>query len=570
MKSTSITALFALFLLVGCDSSSSGSSSSDSGSSSDSNSDSTTTQATDFVAETTLLSYDFEGTTHNWDSYGTSSSLNSSIQRSGDSSLQVSNRTSAWFGSMYDLHTAGEALYPLEADTTYILRGYIRQQDASASNNYNLDRLTTAEDQNDDGVRLNRVHLDDDQWTLFRGYLSTYDGLLDDGVTLRLNSDNNGNFFLDDISVSQTRYEPDNSGTPLKIQGTQLVNAEGEVVQLQGINLIAYGDETDDSGQPAVFSNFNTYSYFNYDRQDFHDIKAMGFNSIRLALWYRAFEEDSAPGVWLESGFDWLDIVLGWAKEAGLYVVLDMHAPPGGGFQGPNNVTDFWRDSSVYDGDYSDCAATAYRCRYIHLWEELARRYHNDPVIAAYDLLNEPNPDVQSEYPELMKATIDAIRKIDTTRPLMIEHSFNDAAEVSNFLLKNDQGEDYDDQLIYDIHIYDPWSEFTAHATSVYDQDVDDTALQNAMSEFQVIYNNYPFHVGEFGQKSDDLQRYQDKNAAGWITDLMDLMDARGIHYHYFAYKGNEFGIFQDENSFAANSPKNQSLIDLLKARLVD
>ena len=60
----------------------------------------------------------------------------------------------------------------------------------------------------------------------------------------------------------------------------------------------------------------------------------MGFNSIRIAIHYKYFESDNADG------FGLLDRVVEWSREAGLYVVIDMNAAPGG--QTGANIDDSW------------------------------------------------------------------------------------------------------------------------------------------------------------------------------------------------------------------------------------
>lgn len=46
------------------------------------------------------------------------------------------------------------------------------------------------------------------------------------------------------------------------------------------------------------------------------------------------------PGVWIGRGFELLDRVVAWCKEAGLGVILDLHCAPGG--QTGDNIDDSW------------------------------------------------------------------------------------------------------------------------------------------------------------------------------------------------------------------------------------
>src|SRR3954468_22608619 len=59
-------------------------------------------------------------------------------------------------------------------------------------------------------------------------------------------------------------------------------------------------------------------------REDIELIHRAGFNAIRVPMHYSLFESDDAEG------FKLLDRLIGWSKAEGLYVMLDLHAAPGG------------------------------------------------------------------------------------------------------------------------------------------------------------------------------------------------------------------------------------------------
>ncbi len=79
-------------------------------------------------------------------------------------------------------------------------------------------------------------------------------------------------------------------------------------LQLKGINLAVYDDG------PTSVSEFLTQAWWSFDQQDMKNIREHGFNAVRLAIWYKFFEDDAKPGVWLDSGFHWLDTVISWAR----------------------------------------------------------------------------------------------------------------------------------------------------------------------------------------------------------------------------------------------------------------
>jgi aryl-phospho-beta-D-glucosidase BglC (GH1 family) len=112
-------------------------------------------------------------------------------------------------------------------------------------------------------------------------------------------------------------------------------------------------------------------------------------------------------------GWTLLDRMIGWAREAGLYVILDLHAAPGGQTginhdDGPGYPVMFYvpRDRDLT----------------VKLWRAIAQVYAGDPTILGYDLLNEPiapyhdtatlNPRLEPFYKRLTSA----IRAVDPGR----------------------------------------------------------------------------------------------------------------------------------------------------------
>ena len=67
-------------------------------------------------------------------------------------------------------------------------------------------------------------------------------------------------------------------------------------------------------------------------REDIALLHRAGFNAIRVPLHYSFFESDDAEG------FKLLDRLIGWSRVENLYVILDLHAAPGG--QTGTNIDD--------------------------------------------------------------------------------------------------------------------------------------------------------------------------------------------------------------------------------------
>src|SRR5690606_10843885 len=78
----------------------------------------------------------------------------------------------------------------------------------------------------------------------------------------------------------------------------------------------------------------------NYVRKaDIDSLKKWGFNSIRLPMHYNLFAENSNPPVFLNLGFEIIDSLLSWCEANQIYLILDMHAAPGG--QSDEPISDY-------------------------------------------------------------------------------------------------------------------------------------------------------------------------------------------------------------------------------------
>ena len=68
-------------------------------------------------------------------------------------------------------------------------------------------------------------------------------------------------------------------------------------------------------------------------------------------------------------------------RNAGLYLILDMHDAPGG--QTGDNIDDSYGYPWLLENE--DCQK-----QFVDIWVNIASRYKEEPVILGYDLMNEP------------------------------------------------------------------------------------------------------------------------------------------------------------------------------------
>ena len=128
---------------------------------------------------------------------------------------------------------------------------------------------------------------------------------------------------------------------------------------------------------PANAANFwHEYRDEYITQRDISFLRKAGFNSVRIPLHYKFFLSGG-------EGFALLDRVIAWCREAGLWVILDLHCAPGG--QTGTNIDDSfgypWLFESAADQDLT-----------VDVWKRLAEHYRDEKTILGYDLLNEPIP----------------------------------------------------------------------------------------------------------------------------------------------------------------------------------
>ncbi|MFB4279845.1 glycoside hydrolase family 5 protein [Nonomuraea sp. MTCD27] len=215
----------------------------------------------------------------------------------------------------------------------------------------------------------------------------------------------------------------DGSGTPLLLRGIGLGNwllAEGYMWR--------FGDEMNSArlierrveslvGPTRAAEFWTRFRAAFVAEEDIAAIARMGFDHVRVPLNSRELiDEDGA----FLGGFAYVDDLLRWCATHNLWVLLDLHGAPGGQTgtnidDSPNGMPELFMDER-------------HRRLTIRLWEEIARRYADNPVVLGYDLLNEPLPNEwQHLYPDelvaLYRDLTAAIRAIDPAHLIMYEGS---------------------------------------------------------------------------------------------------------------------------------------------------
>ena len=140
-------------------------------------------------------------------------------------------------------------------------------------------------------------------------------------------------------------------------------------------------------------------------------------------------------------GFELLDSLVAWGNRYNVYLILDMHAAPGA-----QNTSDF-SDSEI-NGD-SELFTSYTNQRWLaSTWKHIANYYKSEPVIAGFDLLNEPaRPGVATTLRNIYEQCIDSIRAVDQNHMVIIEGNWYGNDHTGLF-------PPFDPNIVYSFHHY--------------------------------------------------------------------------------------------------------------------
>lgn len=162
--------------------------------------------------------------------------------------------------------------------------------------------------------------------------------------------------------------------------------------------------------------------------EDFPFIAQRGFDHVRIPIRFSGHALAAAPYTIDAAFFSRVDTVLDQALAANLAVVMEMHA---------------------YDELATNVAV--HRDRFAALWMQIAARYQSRPDTLAFELLNEPNGQLDTTWNDVMLPAIRAVRTTNPRRLLIIDSVFwADPSRLSALALPDDAN------LMASIHLYEP------------------------------------------------------------------------------------------------------------------
>ncbi|NOX34221.1 MAG: glycoside hydrolase family 5 protein [Deltaproteobacteria bacterium] len=314
----------------------------------------------------------------------------------------------------------------------------------------------------------------------------------------------------------------------LSVKNDKIVNETGrevKEVKLRGIQIdfgSIRGDIYSYPGNNKKLENFfDMMLDYVITEDDFRNIRDMGANMIRLSLsTYKDFEHDTNPFTYREKNFKRLDRLIKWAGKYRLYIIMSMRQSPGGHNSTPHSgnkgLNKLWTNRE-------------YQRRLIVLWKTIALRYARDPVIAGYDLLNEPDAPDKEVFNKVYREITKGIREVDDKHIIFLE---------GNLWAKNLDWiqSPLDTNTALSIHFYEPGIYIEGEGTypskirgNIFDQQALRRRLKKRVVPGQLL--NRPVWVGEFGAmtKADNYLKYD--------QDVIHLLEELNLHWTYWNYK---------------------------------
>jgi endoglycosylceramidase len=327
-----------------------------------------------------------------------------------------------------------------------------------------------------------------------------------------------------------------------------LRDPDGRAVILRGVNISGAQKSSPylDDKQPADYAHV-------------HD--DWGMNAVRFIMTWSAIEPDQ--GSYDDAYLDAVAVRVGWANDAGLSVVLDMHEDiygEGFGFDGAPTWTcdaayyaafvpqNPWYLNSV-DPNVEACIDNFYmskdiRSHFVAAWRHVAARLAKQPGVIGFDALNEPPwgsyPIFKFEHDRLTPLYTDVVAAVRAEAPhwiAFLEPGASRNTGIATGLTAFSFG-----NVMYAPHSYDANAEGGAGFDPTHRQAILDNVAALA-DEAHTLHAG--LWIGEYGGSSSapgivDYMTAQYDAAGAAAAGTMYWADDKGGDYSLFDAAGNE------------------------------
>jgi endoglucanase len=257
-------------------------------------------------------------------------------------------------------------------------------------------------------------------------------------------------------------------------------------------------------------------------------IKEAGFDFVRLPVRWNTHAHSEGPYIIDPVFFDRVDEVVNWALERDLRVIVDFH-------HYEEMAWDPW----------------SHRDRFLGIWKQVAEHYRDYPPNVLFELLNEPNDQLNASlWNQYFVEALAIVRESNPTREVIIGPvSWNAYDWVSTLDVPDDE------HIIVTFHYYlpfqfthqgaewvaesDPWIGTTWDATEAEQAEIarhfDSVAAWAERREVRIL-------LGEFGayEKADLASRLR------WTEFVAREAERHGFAWAYWEFAAG-FGIYDPD-----------------------
>ena len=290
----------------------------------------------------------------------------------------------------------------------------------------------------------------------------------------------------------------------------------------------------------------NAFEQKGFQAEIFEILKQNHFDHVRLSLYPFQFMSDPTNNYQIDENYlSSLDWTINHCLQSGLKIIIDLHEFIKIGAE-PFNYWD----------------------QFISFWEQIASRFSNYSNRLLFEILNEPNNDLDIKtWNIFLNEALKLIRETNPVRPVIIGPShWNYITQLDTLELPEE-----DRNLIITFHYYEPvnfthqginssWlgADYTNTIGTSWGTDEEkEFLIKNFEKAHQWgIKHNRPLYLGEFSVCDKAEMKYR----VLYTEFTRQIAEKLNIGWAYWAFLGKTFGIFDIETK-TWNKPLLKALI---------
>jgi endoglucanase len=304
------------------------------------------------------------------------------------------------------------------------------------------------------------------------------------------------------------------------------ISAADQVRQMtRGVNIVGYD---------PMWKN---PSEARFQLRHFKTLRAGGFNSVRVVLqsFSHMDENNKLPQQW----FDTLDRLVDAALVQNLTVILDEH-------------------------DFGFCGKDVPACRtkLLAFWEQVGKKYAKAPAKVVFEILNEPNREMDAHWNAISAEALAVIRKTNPARNVIIGPAYwNNVHWLDKLDLPKD-----DRHIIVTVHYYlpmrfthqgAPWAPENKELGVTWGTPEDRAAVDKDFDEVQAWSKAHdrPILLGEFGA----YDKAPMESRVAYTDAVARAAEKRGWAWAYWQFDSDFIVYDLDKDAWVA--PIHKALI---------